>query len=204
MPKVVNLEVLKELINAIYNYNGHYSTKNALKFVLHVPLRADNLVGLKWKYIDFEKKLLTIPRKLMKNKNDNLPHFAMPLTDEVIEILKDQHSYTKSKEYIFVSDYGEHINQETPNKALQRMGFNDEKRGRKQRLHSFRGTFRSLLDTYQLEHYASSEIKEVSLDHYTKNMVELAYTNKASYTEQLKPLMKWWSKFISHLIDTDS
>lgn len=201
MPKVVNLEVLKELVNAIYSYRGHYSTKNALKFVLHVPLRADNLVCLKWKYVDFENKLLTIPRPLMKNKNPNLPDFIIPLTDEVISILKEQNKFTYNREYVFVADNGIHLNQETPNKALQRMGFNDEKRERKQRLHSFRGTFRSLLDTYQLEHNIPFEIKELSLDHYTKNMVELAYTNRASYTEQLKPLMRYWSDFIVKMID---
>ncbi len=42
-PKITDTNILKELVNKIYNYQGHYSIKNALKLVLHIPLRAENL-----------------------------------------------------------------------------------------------------------------------------------------------------------------
>ena len=105
MPKITNIEILKELVNAIYSYNGGYHIRNALKLVLHLPLRPENLSHLKWKYIDFDKKTLTIPRELMKLKNINLPDFAMPLTKEAITILNEQKiiqtKYTDLKEYVF-------------------------------------------------------------------------------------------------------
>jgi len=47
-PKITDDEPLRELINAVYTYSGHISVRNALKFVLHVPLRASNLVTLRW------------------------------------------------------------------------------------------------------------------------------------------------------------
>ncbi len=199
--KITDINVLGELVNAIYNYNGHISTRNILKLVLHVPLRATNLVTLQWKYIDFDKKLLTIPRAEMKVKDENLEDFTMPLSDEVIKILKEQKQFTRNKKYVFVSDYGEHINAETPNRALQRMGFNDEKRERRQRTHSFRGTFRSLADTYQLKHNAIFEVKEIALDHRVGNSVTQSYSHKANYEEQLRKLMRWWSKFIVDMLD---
>ena len=74
-------------MNSIYNYNGSHSIRNALKFVLHIPLRAYNLCSLKWEYINFKNKTLVIPRNLMKVKNHNLNDFQLPLTDEVINIL---------------------------------------------------------------------------------------------------------------------
>lgn len=199
--KIVNLTILEELVNAIYNYTGHYSVKNALKLVLHLPLRASNLIALRWDYIDFDNKLLTIPRSEMKMKDSELDDFIMPLTDEIINILKEQLVYTANRKYIFISDNGKHINAETPNRALQRLGFNDEKRGRKQRLHSFRGTFRSLADTYQLQHNATFETKEIALDHQVGNAVSQAYNDKANYQEQLKLLMNWWSNFIVKMVD---
>jgi len=200
-PKIVDLNILQELINAIYNYSGHYSTRNALKFVLHVPLRAANLVTLKWNYINFDKKLLTIPREEMKIKDDRLPDFEMPLSDEVMEILKEQKSYKKFSKFVFVSDYGQHLNIETTNKALQRLGFNDEKRGRKQRTHSFRGTFRSLANTYQTKHNAIFEVKETALDHTIGSLSERAYTGESIYTPQLRELMQWWSGFVVGMLD---
>ena len=91
--KITDEVIFKELVNKIYNYNGSISIKNALKFVLHIPLRAYNLCFLKWSYIDFEKKILTIPRSEMKVKNHNLTDFQLPLTSEVIKILNDQKAY---------------------------------------------------------------------------------------------------------------
>ena len=154
MPKITDTTILSELVNAIYNYNGSYSLRNALKLILHIPLRADNLCKLKWDYIDFDKRIITIPRELMKLKNINIDDFVMPLTTESINILNEQKTiqtkYTELKEYVFLgSNHKDPINNESPNRALERLGFNDEKRGRKIRLHGFRGTFRSLVDTFR-------------------------------------------------------
>ena len=201
MPKITDLEILKELVNAIYNYNGGYSLRNALKFVLHVPLRAENLCNLKWSYIDFEKNILTIPREEMKLKNINLEDFKMPLTNEVIAILNEQKQiqtkFTDLKEYVFLgTNHTDPINKESPNRALERLGFNDEKRGRKIRLHGFRGTFRSMIDTLDTENKFSFDVKERALDHHEKNQVARAYNHKADYYEQLKPLMNYWSEYL--------
>ncbi len=201
-PKIVDPAILSELTNAIYSYKGDYSTRNALRLVLHLPLRAENLVSLKWEYVDFEAKMLTIPRHLMKSKDPNLPDFKMPLTPQVIEILNEQKLFT-GEIYVFkTSGYKDTpINPETPNRALQRMGFNDESRGRKIRLHGFRGTFRSLADSHQKEHGVSFEAREKALDHNEKNAVVRAYTNMADYTSELKILMQWWSDFIVSMLD---
>ena len=199
--KITDPEILKELIKKIYNYKGSYSTKNALKFVIHLPLRADNLVNLTWECINFDDKLLTIPRHLMKAKNENMPDFVMPLTPQVIEILKEQRLFSTGT-FVFKTDgYADvPINATTPNRALERMGFNDELMGRKTRLHGFRGTFRSLADTYQTTHHTSNEAKERALDHLPTNRVERAYTHKANYIKELEILMSWWSDYIDRLI----
>lgn len=198
--KITDKEILKKLVNSIYNYKGSYSTKNALKFVLHIPLRANNLVNLQWEQIDFEDKLLTIPRNQMKVSNENMDDFIMPLTPQVIEILEEQKLFANGS-YVFKTDgYADvPICAETPNRALQRMGFNDEKKGTKIRLHGFRGTFRSLTETHASEHNVSYEARERALDHLPPNKVERAYTNKANYLKELEILMQWWSNYLTEL-----
>ena len=200
-PKIVDTSILSELINALYKYHGHYTTKNALKFVLHVPLRASNLVALRWNCIDFENATLTIPRQEMKSKDKNVDDFKLPLTDEAIAILKEQYLYTSNKEYVFVADSGVHLNQETPNRALERLGFNDDARGRRQRLHSFRGTFRSIVETNQMAHRCSYESREKVLDHAIGTQTERAYTNKADYSQEMRILLNWWSDYILSIKD---
>lgn len=202
MAKITDQSILAELINTIYNYQGGHSIRNALKVVLHIPLRAENLCNMKWEYINFDEKMLTIPRDKMKIKSSNLDDFKIPLSDEVIEILKEQSLFTSDKEYIFLgADNRSPINNESPNRALQRMGFNDDKRGRKIRLHGFRGTFRSMIDTLDTENKFSFEVKERALDHHEQNQVARAYNHKADYYKQLIPLMSYWSDFIMSLRD---
>jgi len=194
--KITETDELKSLINDIYNYQGHYSTVNSLKLGIHLPLRASNLTNLKWEYIDFENKSLTIPRNLMKVKNKNLPDFKVPLSDEVVSILKDQYTYTSHQEYVFLSVNNKVINSNTPNVALQRMGYKN-----KQTLHGFRGIYRSLIDTHQNEHNISYDVKKRFLDHHDNNKVELAYNHRAEFFEQMKPLANWWSNYLIDLKD---
>lgn len=200
--KITDEAIFKELVNRIYNYKGSISIKNALKFVLHIPLRAYNLCNLKWDYIDFKNKTLIIPRNEMKVKNPNLNDFTLPLTDEVINILNEQKQYctlyTDLKEFVFIgNDHINPINRESPNQALTRMGFTAEK---KQSLHSFRGSFRTITEEKQSEHNIKIRILESVLDHHKEDKVEQAYKNKINYIEQQKPLMNWWSNYITGLI----
>jgi hypothetical protein len=76
------------------------------------------------------------------------------------------------------------------------MGFIDETSGRKQTLHSFRGTFRSLSETYATEHGVSFEVRERCLDHHEKKEAVRAYIHKADYTEQMRTLFQWWADYL--------
>ena len=138
-PKITDIDKFKELVNAIYLYKGSYSIRNALKLVLHLPYRAENICGMKWEYIDFEKNIITIPRNEMKIKDINLQDFKLPMSKEVINILNEQKQFTAHQEWVFLgSNNRSPINSESPNKALKIMGFNDEANGRKITLHGFR------------------------------------------------------------------
>lgn len=201
-PKITDEKILRELRDAIYSYKGSLTLRNVLKLVLHIPLRAENLCNIKWNYINFDEKSLTIPREEMKVKNDNLADFKIPLTDEVINIFNDQKQFTEHQEYVFLGrDNKSSINNESPNKALKIMGFNDEEKGRKIRLHGFRGTFRSLIETLDTDNKFSFELKERILDHHETNETVRAYNHKANYFEQFKPLMNFWSDYIMSLKD---
>jgi hypothetical protein len=85
------------------------------------------------------------------------------------------------------------------NKALRIMGYNDESKGEKQRLHSFRGTYRSLVNTHQEKHNTSLEAKEAVLDHHLGSKVERAYTNKSNYVEQMRRLLEWYADYLEEL-----
>ncbi len=87
--KITDEATLGELLRAIDGYIHSPIIRSALKFVSIIPLRAENLATLKWSYIDFEKKILTIPRSEMKVKKKSFPDFSLPLPTQAIEILKE-------------------------------------------------------------------------------------------------------------------
>lgn len=196
--KIVNEEILSELIDFIYNYKGDLVVRTAMKFLLYLPLRVGNLINLKWENIDFKNQSVTIARSEMKVKNPNLNDFKMYLSDEIIIALRELEMYTKNDEFIF-SIKGKQISNETLNRTLQRGGFNDEARGRKQRSHSFRGTFSSLTKTHRLNHKLPLEIADLVLDHQVGNEVSRAYDNKADYFLQCKEMLKWWERYLLDL-----
>lgn len=199
-PKITDEKILGELLRGIDDYKGEGGiiVRNILRFVSIMPLRADNLYKLRWNQVDFEKSIITIPRSEMKVKDQNLPDFVLPLPVQAINILKEVREVTGWGRWVFhgVRENLKHANKESGNKALRSMGFVDEKNGRKQTVHSFRGTFRSLSETYAREHGVSFEVRERALDHHEENKVVRAYTHKANYTEQMRELMQWWADFL--------
>lgn len=204
--KISKIETFTELVNAIYNYSGHFTIRNALKVILHLALRPQNLVSLEWSFIDFDKKILTIPRERMKTKNANFDDFQVPLSDEVIKILKDQRTAVSTQKLVFPNkdNPSKHINSESLNRALQLLGFNDEKRGRRQRGHSFRGSMRSIAETHNKKHGVSFQALEASLDHHIGDSTTQAYTHKANYEEELIIFFSWWSNFVVSLLDDEA
>ena len=198
--KITDIDKFKELVNSIYTYNGSHSVRGALKLVLHLPFRAENVCNLKWEYVGFEKKVITIPRSEMKIKDINLDDFKLPMSEEVENILRDQYEISGYQEWVFLGTNNRSpINSESPNKALKIMGFNDEANGKKITLHGFRGTCRSLLDTLDTENKFSFEAKEKLLDHHNNSKVVRAYTNKSDYFEHIKPIVYFWSDFVLNL-----
>lgn len=197
-PKITDEKILGELLRSIDFYPNSVIIKTALQFVALVPLRSGNLCKLKWSYIDWNNKALIIPRSEMKVNDQSLSDFKLPLSDQAIDVLREIQIFTGFGEWVFhsVTDFKKPMVSDSLVKALRNMGFSDEARGRKQVVHSFRGTFRSLCDTYQNEHNSSFEIKEAILDHRIGNKVTRAYNHKADYTEQMRLLLQWWADFL--------
>jgi integrase len=197
-PKITDEAILKELLLAIDSYTGQPITRLMLKFVSLIPLRAENLCTLRWDQIDRRKGLLGIERADMKVKDPNLPDFIVPLPKQARDVLDELHPLTGWGTWVFhgLKDIHGPINRETGNKALRLMGFTDAKAGRKQTLHSFRGTFRSLVETHRQEHGAPFEVMERCLDHHEKNAAARAYSHQADYTKQIGELFQWWADYL--------
>ncbi len=95
---------------------------------------------------------------------------------------------SSQREFIFPSDRDplRHVNEQTANMALKRMGFAG-------RLVSH--GLRALASTTLNEQGFDSDVIESALAHIDSNEVRRAY-NRADYLERRRVLMCWWSEHI--------
>ena len=112
------------------------SYENQYRFILQTGLRTGELVGLKWKDIDFEEKTLKIERSMeyryttgawrVGEPKSKSGYRTIPLTDEAIRILKSQKAKNQNIKYIpdawaeqvFLCRKGEPVKNSTYDTAL--------------------------------------------------------------------------------------
>ena len=174
-----------ELMRALSEYHGDYSTKWALLFMAHTFVRSSNIRFAEWKEIDFKNRVWVIPSHKMKAKEEH----TLPLSNQAIAILREIEPYSKDSKYIFPSSLGKSraLSENTLNTAFKRLGFGGEIVS-----HGFRSMFSTL--AYESGKFRG-EVIESLLAHKDPNEIRRAY-NRASYEEEKKELLIWWSEFL--------
>jgi len=177
-------EELPELMNALNYASIKLITRCLIEWQLHTMTRPSEAAGARWDEIDRDKLLWNIPAERMKKGR---PH-AIPFTTQTLALLETIKSITVDSEYVFPSDktHKKHINKETANTALKRMGF----KGR-QTSHGLR----ALASTTLNEQGFDVDVIEAALSHVDKDKVRSAY-NRTDYLERRKKVMSWWSEHI--------
>ena len=175
---------LKSFLTAINSYKNEL-IKSALKFGIYTALRSANVRKLRWEWLDFSKKLITIPANEMKMKRE----FILPMSSQVEAILK---SMDKMGELVF-SHNEKPMSDSTLNKAIKILGF-----GASQDFHGLRGLFSTTLNELSTTHKLSAEIIELCLAHEQKDAVRSAY-NHALRLDEKRELMQFWADYIDSL-----
>lgn len=185
MPSIDPCELGKMLV-AINKSTVRISTRCALEFQLHTMMRPGEAAKAKWEDINLNNATWVIPEHEMKMKRQHI----VPLSHQVIEILKEMKKISGHLPYVFPStkDRTTHINPQTVNAALKRNGY-------KGRLvaHGLRTIASTTLNSKGF----NSDVIESALSHVDKNTVRRAY-NRTDYFELRIELMHYWSDFIDN------
>ena len=194
---IVSHEELADLIKQIHAPSKRQdpSTTLALKLMPLVFLRPYNIRHLRWEYVDFNAKLITIPASEMKGSKE----LKIPMASQVIDILREAETITKGKEYVFMTNYGngKPMSENTTTAALKRMinpktgepygtGFMTS--------HGFRHT----ASTFLHEMGFNSDAIELQLAHENKDRIKAIY-NKAQLMQERISMMQQWANFIYKL-----
>ncbi|NOJ23224.1 integrase domain-containing protein [Vibrio coralliilyticus] len=178
-------ERLPELMQAIANANITLSTRCLLEWQLHTMTRPIESATARWQDIDFENRVWIVPEERMKMKR---PH-TIPLTEQTLALLDIMKPISSHRGYIFPSNKNpkSHVNSQSANMALKRMGFDGE---------LVSHGLRALASTTLNEQGFNPDVIEAALAHVDRNDVRKAY-NRAEYLEQRRKLMCWWSEHIT-------
>lgn len=175
---------LPELMQNLSVASIKRTTRCLIEWQLHTMVRPGESAGTRWEEIDFEKRIWTVSAERMKKR---IAH-AIPLSKQAIALLEVMRPISGRGDFVFPSDRKPkmHINPQTANMALKRMGY-----GQRLVAHGLR----SLASTILNEQGFDPDVIEAALAHIGKNEVRNAY-NRAKYIERRKPMMNWWSQHI--------
>ena len=184
----VNSKDRKLIMPSIEKYTGSISTKNALKTLIYTMLRTVEIRrGLK-EYIDFEARTWTIPIASKsdilagkRNMKKNRIHIV-PLSNQVMEIIKAQFAAYPDSPYIFHGvNNGTMIGPTTLNQAFRNMGLGHIT------MHDFRATASTDLNE---ANYNSNWI-ELQLAHVKGDKVKATYDHAKWLNDRRKMMQDW-------------
>lgn len=184
----VNSKDRKVIMSKIDNYSGAISTKNALKTLIYTMLRTVEIRRALKEYIDFEARTWTIPivtkSDLLagkRNMKKNRIHIV-PLSDQVITILKAQFLAFPDSPYIFPGvKPNTMIAANTLNQSFRNMGLNHIT------MHDFRATASTDLNE---ANYNSNWI-ELQLAHVKGDKVKATYDHAKWLKDRTKMMQDW-------------
>ncbi len=176
------------LLRAIDGHKGSYQVRTALIIAPHLFLRPGELVGLTWKEIDFNNKLIRIDGARMKMK---LSHIV-PLSNQVSDILKEISFIKTDRQFVFPSPRNKNksITTNALLTSLRSLGFSKEQ-------FTTHG-FRHMASTRLNELGFKDDVIERQLAHTQSNKVRAIY-NHAEHLDERIYMMQKWSDYLDKL-----
>ena len=89
---------LKDWYRAVASLKNEVA-RDFILFLLLTGLRFGETRKLKWSYVDFENKILTVPRELTKSDREH----RLPLSDFLLSLLRKRHIFSNGSQWIFQS-----------------------------------------------------------------------------------------------------
>jgi integrase len=184
---VTEPDELGELLRKIDSFQGTFTVFCALRLAPYLPVRPGELRKAKWKEINLEKAEWGFVASKTR------PQLIVPLSRQVIAILRKLHQVTGSSPYVFPGARSDKrpMSENAVLYALRSLGIPKELMTG----HGFRATFRTIGDEVLK---LRVDLIEHQLAHKVKDSNGRAY-NRTAFLADRKLLMQEWSDYLDHL-----
>jgi integrase len=178
------------LLRAIQGFEGTFVVQCAVQITPYIFVRPGELRHAEWSEIDFEAAEWRIPAEKMKM---GVIHIV-PLSKQVVDILKELQPLTGSGKYVFPSIRNMHrpMSENTVNASLRRIGYDKKE--------ICAHGFRAMASTMLHEQGWKSDVIERQLAHKEGNAIKGAY-NHARHLPERKQMMQQWADYLDGLRD---
>lgn len=177
---------LPEFLQKIDTTNMSPLTRDALRILLYTFVRTNELIGMRWDEVDFQKNQWRLPAERMKTGKIHI----VPLADQVMAILTRLREKITS-DHVFSAQIirkSPHMSNNTILLAIDRMGFKGRMTG-----HGCRGIASTLLHEQGFKH---AHI-ELQLAHGEKDSTSASY-NYAQHIPARIDMMQKWADFLDN------
>ncbi len=104
-----NVSEVNLIINGVDPWYRYYYTVRFL-----TGMRTGEIDGLKWKYVDFDNRIIKVRESLVKNKQtytkNDFSQRDIEMSSTVYEALREQYQRSGHLDYVFVNSRGDHLN----------------------------------------------------------------------------------------------
>ncbi|NBI43341.1 tyrosine-type recombinase/integrase [[Haemophilus] felis] len=182
--KTIQPEDLPEFMFTLNNAQIHLQTRYLILWQLLTMTRPNEAAKARYQDIDEQNRLWTIPAENMKR---GIAH-KITLSRQALALLREIKKLSGGKTYLFpnVKYPQTHVNTQTANAAIKRMGYQG-----KLVAHGLR----SIASTYLNEKGYNSELIEVALSHMNSDRIKAAY-DRGERLEQRFKLLQVWADFV--------
>lgn len=177
-----------QLLRDIEIYPGEIVVRAALKVIPYIFTRQKELRRMEWTEVNLDAAEWRIPADKMKM---DVPHIV-PLSRQVVDILRDLEQFTGGGKYVFPSTRAKSgiLSDVTLLAAIRRLGYPKEE----MTVHGFRG----MASTIMNEMGVKADWIERQLSHGDRNGVRAAY-NHAEYLQARRRMMQAWADYLDAL-----
>ncbi|NBI13758.1 integrase arm-type DNA-binding domain-containing protein [[Haemophilus] felis] len=186
--KTIKPEDLTEFLFSLNNAQIHLQTRYLILWQLLTMTRPNEAATARYCDIDEKAKIWTIYINKGIKQDDNGREHKITLSRQALALLREIKKLSGGKTYLFpsVKNPQTHVNTQTANAAIKRMGYQG-----KLVAHGLR----SIASTYLNEKGYNPELIEVALSHINQDRIRMAY-NRADYIKQRFELLQAWADFV--------
>lgn len=186
--KTIKPEDLSEFLYTLNNAQIHLQTRYLILWQLLTMTRPNESATARYCDIDEKAKIWTIYINKGIKQDDNGREHKITLSRQAMALLREIKKLSGGKEYLFpsIKNPQTHVNTQTANAAIKRMGYQG-----KLVAHGLR----SIASTYLNEKGYNPELIEVALSHINQDRIRMAY-NRADYIKQRFDLLQAWADFV--------